>query len=60
MPVTSKLHLSPHGFGCCPFIGGGFPVVDSLLIVAPSVGFCNFFLSFAVRFFMSILVFQLS
>ena len=43
MPVTSKLHLSPHGFGCCPFIGGGFLVVDSLLIVAPSVGFCNFF-----------------
>ena len=28
-------------FGCCPFIGGGSVVVDSLLIVTPIVGFCN-------------------
>ena len=35
------MHLSPSGFGCCPFSGGGSVVVDSLLIVTPIVGFCN-------------------
>ena len=37
------MHLSPNpsGFGCCPFLGGGYVVVDSLLIVAPIVGFCD-------------------
>ena len=31
---TSKMHLSG-------FCGGGFVIVDSLLIVTPIVGFCN-------------------
>ena len=38
---TSKMHLSPSGFGCCPFEGGCSVVVDSLLIVTPIVGFCK-------------------
>ena len=42
---TSRMHLSPpprpSGFGCCLFWGGGFVVVDSLLIITPIVGFCN-------------------
>ena len=39
---TSKMHLiSPSGLGCCPFSVGGSVVVDSLLIVTPSVAFCN-------------------
>ena len=37
-----KYILAPSGLGCCLFIGGGFVVVDSLLIVAPIVGFCKF------------------
>ena len=35
------MHSSPSGFGCCPFLGSGSVVVDSLLIVTPIVGFCN-------------------
>ena len=33
---------APSGLGNCPFWGGGSVVVDSLLIVTPIVGFCNF------------------
>ena len=36
------MHLStPSCLGCCPLIGGGSVVVDSLLIVALFAGFCN-------------------
>ena len=35
------MHLSPSGFGFCPFYGGGSVVVDSLLIATPIVGFCG-------------------
>ena len=40
---TSKMNLSPTppGLGYCPFQVGGSAVVDSLLIVAPIVGFCS-------------------
>ena len=31
----------PGGFGCCPFLGGGFVVVDFLFIVTSIVGACN-------------------
>ena len=36
---TSKIYLSPRpcGFGCCPFLGGGFLVVDAFFIAAPIV-----------------------
>ena len=57
------MHLSPppSGLGCCPFIGGGSVVVDSLLIVTPIVGICNCSIfCFVVRYFMSILVLQSS
>ena len=35
----SKLGTS---YGYCPFQCDGFVVVDSMLIVTPIVGFCNF------------------
>ena len=31
------LQVSPSGLGCCPFLGGGSVVVESLFIVAPIV-----------------------
>ena len=34
-----KLTRSPRGFGCCQFCGDGSVVVNSLLDVAPVVGF---------------------
>ena len=56
------MHLSLlSGLGCCPFLGGGSVVVDSLLIVTPIVGICIFSLfCFVVRYFMFILVLQAS
>ena len=40
------MHLSPPppppgGLGCCPFLGGGYVVVDFVFIVTPIVGVCN-------------------
>ena len=49
------MHLGtpiPGGLGCCPFLGGGSVVVDSLVIVTPNVGVCNCSM-FLVRYFMS-------
>ena len=40
--VTVECILSPHGLGCCPFLGIGSAVVDLLLFVTQIVGFCIF------------------
>ena len=39
--VPVKYSCAPSGFSYCPFEGGGSFAVDSLLSVAPNVGFCN-------------------
>ena len=39
---TSKMYLSPQWFWLLSVLGDGSVVVDSLLIVTPIVGFCNF------------------
>ena len=38
---TSKMHLSPLVAFGCSFQGSGSVVDDSMLIVAPIVGFCS-------------------
>ena len=41
MSHSSKMHLTPSGLGCWPFLGAGSIVVDLLFIVAPIVDvFC--------------------
>ena len=49
----------PSGLGYSQFLGGGSVVVDSLLIVAPIVGFCSCSMFF-VCYFVTILVLQSS
>ena len=41
LEIAAYVFKPPSGFGCCPFLGGGSVVVDSMLIVTPIVGFCN-------------------
>ena len=38
--MTAKF-LKQGGSGCSPFLGGGSVGVEEMLIVTPSVGFCN-------------------
>ena len=55
---SSKMHLStPSGLGCCPFLGGGSGVVDSLLVVTPVWDFV-IVLCVGMHYFVSILVLQ--
>ena len=57
--VPVKYVKDPSGLGCCPFYDGGSLVVDSLLIVALIVGFCNcsmFCCAFCVHFSFAIIL----
>ena len=55
MPVNAFKPPPLSGLSCCPFLGGGSVVVDSLLKVIPIVGFCGCSM-FCVCYFVSILV----
>ena len=57
--VPVKCIEAPSGYGCCPFLGDGSVVIDSLLIVTPVVS-SVIVLCFVLRYVVSILVLQSS